>query len=48
MDWVAIASMNVARGWFTLTTVGNQILAAGGSTTVENQILAAGGSDAVW
>ena len=30
MDWVEIASMNVARVYFTLTTVGNQILAAGG------------------
>jgi len=30
MDWKEFESMNVARAWFTLTTLGDKILAAGG------------------
>ena len=30
MDWIEFESMNVAREWFTLTTLGDKILAAGG------------------
>ena len=32
MDWQEIESMNVARWQFTLTTLGDKILAAGGYT----------------
>ncbi|XP_023348318.1 kelch-like protein 3 [Eurytemora carolleeae] len=32
MDWIEFESMNVARAYFTLTTLGDKILAAGGST----------------
>jgi len=30
MDWIEFASMNVARETFTLTTLGDKLLAAGG------------------
>jgi len=30
MDWIEFESMNVARYRFTLTTLGDKILAAGG------------------
>ena len=30
MDWIEFESMNVARWLFTLTTLGDKILAAGG------------------
>ena len=32
MDWIEFESMNVARSDFTLTTLGDKILAAGGDT----------------
>ena len=33
MGWIEFASMNVARGYFTLTTLGDKILAAGGGNS---------------
>jgi len=35
MDWIEFESMNVARVEFTLTTLGDKILAAGGRTEQE-------------
>ena len=35
MDWIEFESMNVARSGFTLTTLGDKILAAGGKTGQE-------------
>ncbi|XP_023342324.1 kelch-like protein 12 [Eurytemora carolleeae] len=35
MGWIEFASMNVARGYFTLTTLGDKILAAGGYDSQE-------------
>ena len=35
MDWIEFESMNVARAYFTLTTLGDKILAAGGYTGQE-------------
>jgi len=32
MDWIGIENMTVARRYFTLTTLGDKILAAGGDT----------------
>ena len=32
MDWIEFESMNVARAYCTLTTLGDKILAAGGYT----------------
>ena len=32
MDWVEIEGMNVARAYYTFTTVGDKILAAGGTS----------------
>jgi len=32
MDWIEFESMKVDRAWFTLTTLGDKILAAGGNT----------------
>ena len=37
MDWIEFESMNVARVGFTLTTLGDKILAAGGVNETEQE-----------
>jgi len=39
MDWIEFERMNVARAWFTLTTLGDKILAAGGWNTPLGYVL---------
>ena len=39
MDWIEFESMNVARVGFTLTTLGDKILAAGGNDTPQGYVL---------
>ena len=40
MDWIEFESMNVARGvGFTLTTIGDKILAAGGVNDKEEYVI---------
>ena len=39
MDWIEFESMNVARQAFTLTTLGDKILAAGGYNDKEEYVI---------
>jgi len=39
MDWIQVESMNVAKAYFTLTTLGDKILAAGGVNDKDEYVI---------